>query len=211
MYAKMIDPISGDVIDFPHLSVSCNSHYNHETQFVTYPIELASWGGDLQTLAVDIADRLLANDSISISTIENNINSKFLQESSFSTEDFLADIDAVNMSQLTQESYFVNSFESYYLNLGANKRFSIFLDYYNGGFEDKIDEVLPIECFPADKGVMLDIHDKMLTQILFAQVPLVYTEMISDKKFYLPTATEIGVLKRYFYYYILEESNKEWE
>lgn len=211
IYAKMIDPISGDIIDFPHMSVSCNSHYNHETQFVTYPIELASWGGDLQTLAVDIADKILANDSISINKIENNINSKFLQESSFSTEDLLADIDAVNMSQLTRESYFVNAFEAYYLNLGVQKRFSMFLDYYNGEFEDKIDEVLPIECFPADKGVIVDIHDKMLTQIMFGRVPLVYAEMIRDKKFYLPTATEIGVLKRYFYYYILEESNKEWE
>ncbi len=207
---QVVDPMSGDAIDFPHLSVSCNSHYNHESQFITFPIEMASWGGDLQTLSVDIAARIYLSDDVSVNAIENNIEANFLKDSSFSKADFLADIDAVNLSQLIKGMYFVDAYEMYYLNLGVEKRFTMFLDYYNGGLENKIDELFPMECFPDGNGLITDLHDKMQTQILFEQIPLIYVEIIKNKGC-LPTVTEIEVLKQYFYNYILEESNKEWE
>lgn len=53
--ASIIDPKTGHEIDFTHMMASCDAHYNYEDNIMGIPIELASCGGDLETLLADVA------------------------------------------------------------------------------------------------------------------------------------------------------------
>ena len=57
----LVDPKTGNDIDFTHLAASLNAHYINDDSYATMPIELASWGGDLQTFLADIANKVQAN------------------------------------------------------------------------------------------------------------------------------------------------------
>ena len=204
------DPISGAIIDWAHFNASCNAHYNHQSEYFSFPIELASWGGDLQTLSADIAYKISLDTSVNRNIIENNISNRFLSDSSFSKGDFLADIDAVNMSSYIENMHFIDAYRIYYMDLSVSKRYSLFMDYYNGSLNSKMDEILPETSFPSGVNLTVSSREVTLSQLRTVKIPFVLIQTVRLKKYYLPTALEVRVLKEYFFSYISEQSLNEW-
>ena len=205
--AKVIDPISGNIIDFTHFAASCNVHYNRDCDIFHLPVELSSWGGDLQTLSADL---VLESDSYSDEEfIKNVIKDIFLSnEYSFSEEDFFADIDAVNMSSLLKENYLMKAIKLYYIDLEVKQRCTMFLEYYDGKLKNKINDVLPDNIFDNDTfSPILRFENSM--KIALGYLIHNYLSIHSADCNIWPSRMQIRLLKDYFYEYIVEQSDKE--
>ncbi len=83
----IIDPITETQIDFLHMFATMNLVFI-DTQLG----DLGGWGGDLCQLVKEVSNQTLTDKQL-----ENLIRQKFNHESSFNSQDLLADIDAVNI------------------------------------------------------------------------------------------------------------------
>lgn len=205
--AKIIDPISGNLIDFTHFAASCNAHYNHDCNILHLPVELSSWGGDLQTLSADL---VLESDSYSDKELINNvIEDIFLSNKySFSEEDFFADIDAVNVSLLLKEHHLMEAMKLYYIDLVVKQRCSMFLEYYDGNLENKLNKILPDSIFDRD-NLSPNLRNNNSAKISLGYIIHNHLNECSADPNIWPSKTQIKLLKEYFYKYILEQSETE--
>lgn len=204
--ALYIDPLTGNKLEMNHFAAACNAHYNQENDIFIFPIEMSGWGGDLQTLAADIC--VYSTSTTDKAEIENTIRSLFCGNSSFSEVDLLCDVDAINCSQiLLDDNYLSGAFQQYYIGLEVNKRFSLFLDYYNGDLTDKMNELLPAQCFHDGTINIVDRKIHSATQLKFLKERL--DELTSDKTIW-PSSMQVQILKEFFQDYIIEQSTKEW-
>jgi hypothetical protein len=116
------DPVSNDAIDFIHLVAVVNVFYTKTDMDTTqekYYDALLSWGGDLLTMAYVGESSEFLGDKESLF---------------FSTEDYLADIDGVNIAQLMIEDELLlsDALYAYYTSEKVKWRHSLFTDYYGG-------------------------------------------------------------------------------
>lgn len=206
----LIDPKTGKDIDFTHLAASLNGHYINEDTFNGFPIELSSWGGDLQTLLAEIAIKVNGSSN---ETYIKNVCKQMLgsEETSFSESDMLADIDAINISNKLKggNNSLYKIFFSYYESGECYKRYTLFSNYYkNIGFDKKLNSILPID----------NIYSmKLPIDIKSSYVALYYLEMINIHKKLNRTISKeswatllsIQILKAVFKEYINEEVLKE--
>jgi hypothetical protein len=138
-----IDPVTGEEIDFIHMMAVIDAYRSdfqtdeesadYEEDYYDY---LLSWGGDLETFKVDLLDYVEANKITDYEAMYDyayeTIGSRV--ESYFSQEDFLADIDGVNIADLmAQENLLLaDALELYYTSNYVNNRYAMFIDSFGG-------------------------------------------------------------------------------
>lgn len=198
----VIDPKTGNDIDFTHLAASLNAHYINDESYATMPIELTSWGGDLQTVLADIANRVKATTNHE--EIKKACNSFLASEnpilrSSFDMGDMLADIDAVNLSNELKGNnniYFYKVFFNYYEGGDCYNRFTQFLNNYGEeNLKEKINEVLP-------EGI--DVY------VSFNIKYLLYFNHLRSRKYLYTANNDISsILNETFYNYIYNNALSE--
>jgi len=117
---NIVDPKTNKEIDFVHLAAVINVLLNSKSEGKVNG-DLASWGGDLCQLAIELKQTGLSGDDLQKKAYEL-FNGK---NSSFSSSDLLADIDAYNILNL-QSSLNSNSLsetiKQYYLLGNSNLR-----------------------------------------------------------------------------------------
>ena len=200
------DPISGEGVDIMHLAASCGAHYNQKTNVGIYPIELSSWGGDLQTFAVDMFGDGKIDTYLGI---ENQFSRLFARDgstSSFSKEDLLGDVDGVILSVNIQNKMISTAVKDYYVDGGVLYRYSKFLEHYGNRLNDVLNQCLPDDSFSLDNQHLLENRLSVPSE---TKIPFTYHRMIKTNKRRLPTVFEIDVLKDCFRSYIMRESERE--
>ena len=198
----LVDPKTGNDIDFTHLAASLNAHYINDDSYATMPIELASWGGDLQTFLADIANKVQATTNhkkiekvcnLYLASDDNNF------KSSFDIGDMLADVDAVNLSNSLKSSNnvsFYKEFFNYYENGKCYSRYTKFLNSYGKeNFKEKINDILP-----QGIDVFLSFNVKYA---------LYFKHLISSKYSYTANNDISSILNETFYNYICNNALSE--
>ncbi|PKM94319.1 MAG: hypothetical protein CVU84_12750 [Firmicutes bacterium HGW-Firmicutes-1] len=139
--AELVDPISGEKIDFLHMIVSANA-ITHETGSPFYDTEfndLAGWAGDLQQAIGDLqkyqtAYKIKDNSPHLIIAAKSIIGDKQNIFTSFSINDMLADVDGYNIGiELDSSTRLSKVLKDYYSD-GVNNRYSSFVNNI-GGFD----------------------------------------------------------------------------
>ena len=156
-----LDP-DKQTIDLLHMLATLSA-YCYPKSFVKDNIELAGWGGDLQSTVENLkcetygytknlkdeAYRLIAPDDDNIKT-------------NFSLSDMLADIDAENMYRLYYKkgvNYLSEIFEDYYNKKEYyKKRYTIFIEGYNG-IENLTNRAFDLTNDDREEGVLSYIID----------------------------------------------------
>lgn len=116
------EPISGDDIDFIHLVAVIDVFYTQsdiDSDYEKYYDALLSWGGDLLTMAYS------GEPSFHLGTERSSY---------FSREDYLADIDGVNIAKLMKDENLLLSeaLHEYYSTNLVNDRSLLFKAFYGG-------------------------------------------------------------------------------
>ena len=139
--AFLKDPVTGNKIDFLHMAATLDGILS----ISPIPDQLAGWAGDLQTAVIDL--RRNTNDSNDLKILQKEAKKIIGGNSSFSTSDLLADIDAVNIANMIRENsklHLSEAIEKYYLKSGkVNRRFSEFIESFGGkkGFKEAVNNV----------------------------------------------------------------------
>ena len=205
---EMVDAVERINVDFTHFAASCNAHYNQDSFVAGWPIELASWGGDLQTFSIDMFGE---KDEINnYQEVYRVFNSKIGDDSTtFSMDDLIADIDAINISEMLPNQTLSCIVKEYYVEKGAFQRFSKFLEHYNGDIFKELDTILPVDSFSDYKtNPRWSLESNLIVER--TAIPFVYRDALMYNR-YLPTKREVSYLKECFFDYISNQSQKEGE
>lgn len=132
---EMISPVSNQKLDFIHMFAVINSIENFKSNNQNTTIsqvlnsnasDLSGWLGDICTLVKEIVDLGAIDDEI-----QKLANQKFnSSNSTFGSEDLIADIDAVNIMKNYYSSSiktFANVFQDYYFSTTSQQRKSLFV------------------------------------------------------------------------------------
>jgi len=136
----IIDPISGSDIDFIHLIAVVDVHYTDmpEPDYMeTYMDYFLSWGGDFDTFLTELGDYSDSTGTNDYDCLYQHATEILGEESDyFSSSDYLADLDGVNIERLmdTQAMLLSEALMSYYGEGLFSERERQFLDA-NGGDE----------------------------------------------------------------------------
>ena len=115
-------------IDLPHLAATTLGYY----YATIVPSFWTGWGGDLATAIAEVIDLRFTNDDLQ--QIADDIIGS--EKHSFSEEDIIADIDAIELADKLKDSTFNNVFKNYYNTVTKQKRKDIFINkgtYYSNG------------------------------------------------------------------------------
>ncbi|HCC01324.1 MAG TPA: hypothetical protein DEP60_01345 [Ruminococcaceae bacterium] len=207
--ANIIDPKTGHEIDFTYMMASCDAHYNYEDNIMGIPIELASWGGDLETLLADVAvDCDYSTDASEIQKSVNLLLATDSEKSSFSQSDMLADVDAINLSQKFQSESFSDAFKQYYEDGQEYNRFTSFVSKYSSfSLSMKLDKIFLPGYFDNTTNVppLIEFSNEKL---IYDQLKWLAAKNKSDTIRW-PRKIHIGVLERSFAIYVAINSAEE--
>ena len=138
----LVDTATGKNIDFIHLFATMNLQLSGDALGC-----VGGFGGDICQLVQEIKNLNLSSEE----EIQQAIVNRFNGESTFGSEDLLADLDAVNIINLYNEfegdnKVISNSLLSYYYNLTQQNRINnfhnhIFSDNLNASIEDKCEYI----------------------------------------------------------------------
>jgi hypothetical protein len=133
--AFLKDPVTGNKIDFLHMAATIDGILTKSP----VPDDLAGWAGDLQTAILDLQSN--TKDSNNLKVLQKEAKKVIGGNSSFSTPDILADVDAVNIANMLKENpklLLSDAIEKYYSKSGdVNRRFSEFIESFGGKKEFK--------------------------------------------------------------------------
>ena len=138
-------------LDVPHFNATLSRYLDNDIYRRNIPADWAGWAGDIFTFAKQL-DSLhqvdgLGIDSLRILANHSLGNPKPIFKSSFGQEDFYADIDARNISELINNGLsFHDAMDNYYNN-GLYSRFGHFVNSY-GGWKNFIKRVNSYTFFP---------------------------------------------------------------
>lgn len=131
----MVSPVSNEKLDFIHMFAVINSIENFKNNNQNSTIsqvlnsnasDLSGWIGDICTLVQEIVNAGVVGDEI-----QELANQKFNNaNSTFSGEDLIADMDAVNIMKKYYSSSlktFANVFEDYYFSTTSQQRKNLFI------------------------------------------------------------------------------------
>lgn len=134
--SEMVSPVSNEKLDFIHMFAVINSIENFKNNNQSSTIsqvlnsnasDLSGWIGDICTLVQEIVNASVVGDEIQVLA-----NQKFNNASStFSGEDLIADMDAVNIMKIYYSSSlktFANVFEDYYFSTTSQQRKNLFIN-----------------------------------------------------------------------------------
>lgn len=169
--ATMIDPATGNEIEFSHLIASVNLAIRQEEMEseVEEPyVDYGSWGGDLLQLC-----REIKNEGIDSTQWKEEMVSRIGDEnSSFNRDDLYADLDACNIKAfLEKDMSLAEAFYRYYydvLEKSETTRYQYFYENHFGGIEEE-------ELAQKMKSILQD-EDSMITQVLITTQNLDATE-----------------------------------
>ena len=205
--AYIIDCITGELVGVPHFAASCCAHFVQSANVGIWPIELTSWGGDLQTFSVDLFNEYSEKDYQETAYSFSMLFAKEYGSSSFAMEDLIADVDAVNISAMLDDRLLSKSINEYYVNLAVCNRYSLFLEHYGSSFDSVLDSILPVDAF---SHPVSSYSEEM---ILSSKIPFVYAQFVKNTRIHktnrLPKPAEIVALKDCFREYIMGECIKE--
>lgn len=131
----VFDPKTKQEVDFVHWAATLNAMlYNTEWEdmgiYALMPEEhinnLAGWAGDLQTLALDVLKETDYTNDYHILR-EKTLDFMGKEDYTFSFDDLLADIDAVNMNELLKNEPLLHKLYKKYYTIGTATRFSDFV------------------------------------------------------------------------------------
>jgi len=133
------DPVTKSKVDLIHMIAVIDINYTDvqiEDYKEVYYDYLLSWGGDLETLRINMSKHFEKNDAenyddyyaYAIKTLGSNIRSYF------SKEDMLADVDGVNLFELmsNKDILLSEAMENYYTGSGVLNRNQLFVDHFGG-------------------------------------------------------------------------------
>mgnify|MGYP000909565648 CR=1 FL=1 len=214
--ASIIDPKTGHEIDFTHMMASCDAHYNYEDNIMGIPIELASWGGDLETLLADVAvDCKYSTDKSKIQKSVNLLLATDSKSSSFSQSDMLADVDAVNLSQKIQSESICDAFKQYYEDGQECKRFTSFQSKYSSfSLSMKLDKIFLPGYFDNTTNVPL-LVELSNEKLVYNQLKQLADKSKSNHTIRWPQKICVNVLEQSFADYVAinsaEEGIRPWQ
>ncbi len=140
--AVLVDPATGDDIEFSHLMASVNlairqEKLKEEDENLEPYLDYGSWGGDLLQLCREIKNAGISSDEWEEEMVSRIGN----KNSSFNKDDLYADLDACNMqSFFEREMSLSEAFYSYYyevLEKSEKTRYQYFYENYFDGDEDE--------------------------------------------------------------------------
>ena len=145
----IIDPVSNEVINLPHLCVTLETPvFLWGSEFFQIA-DYAGWAGDLVSLIKNIKNKI--GESSDVNQIAKATHSLIGNEDTyFSMEDYYSDIDAVNMYKLYQSKNYNNLgelFRDYYKNYVQLRTTKFMKNRFNGatsleGIERQVCEVM---------------------------------------------------------------------
>ncbi len=145
----IIDPVSNEVINLPHLCVTLETPvFLWGSEFFQIA-DYAGWAGDLVSLMKNIKNKI--GESSDVNQIAKATHSLIGNEDTyFSMEDYYSDIDAVNMYKLYQSKNYNNLgelFRDYYKNYVQLRTTKFMKNRFNGatsleGIERQVCEVM---------------------------------------------------------------------
>lgn len=156
--------------------------------FNQFPDDLSGWAGDLQTAVIDLQRN--TNDSNDLKILQKEAKKIIGGNSSFSTSDLLADIDAVNIANMIRGNsklHLSDAIEKYYSKSGeVNRRFSEFIESFGGKKEFK----------------------EAVNNVNLKTGPIV---MDSGKfeKYGIPTDNQVKAIREAFINHVLDQAAKE--
>lgn len=182
--AFLKDPVTGNKIDFLHMAATLDGILSVSP----IPDDLSGWAGDLQTAVIDFQRN--TNDSNDLKILQKEAKKIIGGNSSFSTSDLLADIDAVNIANMIRENsklHLSDAIEKYYSKSGeVNRRFSEFIESFGGKKEFK----------------------EAVNSVNLKTGPIV---MDSGKfeKYGIPTDNQVKAIREAFINHVLNQASKE--
>lgn len=170
--AAIIDPATGNEIEFSHLIASVNLAIRQEQMEseVEEPyVDYGSWGGDLLQLC-----REIKNEGIDSTQWKDEMISRIGNEnSSFNKDDLYADIDACNMkSFLEKDMSLAETFYQYYYDILEKSETTRYQYFYENHFEGIEGE----EQLAQKMKSILQDESSMITQVLINTQNLDATE-----------------------------------
>lgn len=145
-HQTLIDPVNHSAIDLIHMIAVVDVNYTDvdtdEFREVYYDY-LLSWGGDLETLRINLSDYFADDDvedfeayyQYAIETLGSDVRSYF------SKEDMLADVDGVNLADLMRQDLLLSeALMQYYTGPAVANRNQLFVNHYGGqgAFEKEV-------------------------------------------------------------------------
>jgi len=131
----LIDPFTGNNIDFKHLAATLNVNINLNSNDYSFLSDMAGWAGDLYTCIGELQERYYFGGGYYWNTNYDKYAETIIGNpgSAFPIDDILADIDAYNLAckmKKNPELTFTQVLSDYYLN-DAGKRFLLFMNNYS--------------------------------------------------------------------------------
>lgn len=173
--ATMIDPATGNEIEFSHLIASVNlairqGQMESEAEEPQPPyVDYGSWGGDLLQLC-----RQIKNEGIDSTQWKEEMVSRIGDEnSSFNRDDLYADLDACNMkSFLEKDMSLAETFYRYYYGILEKSEMTRYQYFYENHFKGIEGEAKLAQKM---KSILQD-ENSMITQVLITTENLDATE-----------------------------------
>ncbi|MEE0427736.1 MULTISPECIES: glycoside hydrolase domain-containing protein [Bacillota] len=113
-----IDPVTSLNYDFYHMAATAHGiDYNSPVPGYEKEIDLFSgWGGDLTTFAADVYKGTEGStDTVILKSFASSRICNPQYDTSFGLEDYISDIDAVNIGLLLRRNYFSALFQDYFI------------------------------------------------------------------------------------------------
>lgn len=125
----IIDRKTGKTIDFLHMSATLNTYYKKNTSGMIVSPHYAGWAGDLMTLLEEVVNYRI-NNSITDTNVLTTYTNSILgtnKSSTFKDEDALADIDAINLSNInTISTNLHETLVNYYITTPSNSASNVY-------------------------------------------------------------------------------------